>query len=403
MVEKSERLPLEGLKILDISTMIAAPWASTYLADFGATVIKVEHPQYGDHVRNFGSKKGDIPLFWKTLNRNKTDITLNLSKPEGQKVFKELIMKVDVVVENFKPGTLEKWDLGWETLSKINSSLVMLRTTGYGQTGPYSTQGGFGTVAEAMSGFASVNGTKGGPPTLPGIPLADGVASVFGALSIMIAIYEKEHNLDGKGQCIDMSIYEPLMRFMEPHIMNYNQLGTIADRMGNASLTSAPRNAYQTSQGSWVALSGAAQSVTEKLFKAIDREDLIKDERFSNNINRMQNVSELDGIIGAWIKERTTEEVVSRFNECGAVIGPMYDVKQLFEDPHFKHRESFVTVKDEDLGDVKIPNVFAKFSKTPGKVKTTGPQKGEHNQKIYKELLGFSDEKIKELQDDGVI
>lgn len=402
-MQDNTRKPLEGLRILDASTMIAAPWASTYLADYGAEVIKIEHPEYGDHARNFGSKKDGIPLFWKTLNRNKKAITLNLSKTKGQEIFKELIKHADVVVENFRPGTFEKWNIGYDVLSEVNPSLIMLRITGYGQSGPYSSRGGFGTVAEAMSGFASVNGAKDGPPTLPGIPLADGVASVFGALAIMIAIFERQNNKDGKGQYIDLSIYEPLMRFMEPHIMNYDQLGKIAKRMGNGSLTSAPRNAYQTNEGHWVALSGAAQKVAEKIFKAIGREDLIEDERFCNNERRLKHSKELDEIIGSWIKERSLEEVVETFHETGAVIGPMYDVSQILEDPHFKYRESFVKLEDEDLGEIQVPNVVAKFSKTPGEVRTSGPKKGEHNEEVYKELLNLSDSELEELRQNNII
>lgn len=229
---------LADLKILDISTMLAAPWASTYLADFGAEVVKVEHPQKGDHARNYGKKKGDISLFWKTLNRNKKCITLNLSQPKGQELFKELLPHFDVVIENFRPGTLEKWNIGWSVMQEINPSLVLLRTTGYGQEGPYANRGGFGTVAEAMSGFTSVNGPADGPPTLPGMSLADGVSSAFGALSVMIALHERAANGRKEGQCIDISLYEPLMRFLEPHLVAYDQLGEIAQRVATAACPS---------------------------------------------------------------------------------------------------------------------------------------------------------------------
>ena len=403
MTSNEEKLPLEGLKILDASTMLAAPWACTFLADYGAEVIKIEHPDYGDHARNYGAKKDGISLLWKTLNRNKKNITLNLKEQEGQRLFKELVSKVDVVVENFKPGTFEKWNIGWEVLSEINPSLIMLRTTGYGQTGPYSSRGGFGTVAEAMSGFTSVNGSADGPPLLPGIALADGVSGVFGALSIMIALNERANNPGFKGQVIDISLYEPLMRFLEPHLMAFNQLGEIAERLGNGSNTTAPRNAYQTKEGRWVALSGSTQTITKNVFQAIGRIELIEDERFSNNANRLKNVKEINEIIGTWIKERELDEVIDTLSECGAVVGPMYDIAQLFEDPHYQYRETFVTLEDEELGEIQVPNVVAKFSRTPGKVRTSGAKKGKHNEEIYKELLGISDERLVELKKMDII
>ncbi|MFB5086953.1 CoA transferase [Psychrobacillus sp. PGGUH221] len=403
MTSNEGRLPLEGIKILDASTMLAAPWSCTFLADYGAEVIKVEHPDFGDHARNYGSKKDGIPLLWKTLNRNKKTITLNLKEEEGQRLFKELAAQVDVVVENFKPGTFEKWNLGWDVLSEVNPSLIMLRTTGYGQTGPYSTRGGFGTVAEAMSGFTSVNGAADGPPILPGIALADGVSGVFGALSIMIALHERINNPEHKGQVIDISLYEPLMRFLEPHLMAYNQLGKVAERLGNGSNTTAPRNAYQTKDGSWVALSASTQTITTNVFKAIGRAELIEDDKFSTNVNRLKHVNEIDEILGNWIKERDLDEVVDILSESGAVVGPMYDVSQLFEDPHYQHRETFIKLEDEELGEIEVPNVVAKFSRTPGKVRSSGATKGKYNEEIYKEMLGLSDERLEELKKLNII
>lgn len=394
-------LPLQDLKILDLSTMLAAPWASTHLADFGAEVIKIEHPKNGDHARRYGMQKDNIPLLWKSLNRNKKSITLNLNSEEGKKIIKDNISYFDVVIENFRPGTLEKWGIGWEELSKINPNLIMLRTSGFGQEGPYSERRGFGTVAEGMSGFTSVNGDETGPPTLPGIPLADGVSSVFGALAIMIALHERNEN--SKGQCIDISLYEPLMRFLEPQLIAYDQLGVISKRIGNSSLQTAPRNAYLTKDDNWIALSASTQSIAKNLFKAIGKPELIEDKRFSTNKERLKNVNLLDEIIGDWVRNREMEEVVNIINDSGAVVGPMYDVSQIYEDPHYRYRETFVNVNDKDLGEMKIPNVFAKFSRTPGKVRSTGPDLGEHNKEVYNELFGYTPEKIKELKEKNII
>lgn len=399
----NSNLPLRDITVIDAATMLAAPWAAAFLGDYGANVIKVEHPEKGDTGRSYGKKKNGTPLLWKSMARNKKGITLNLGQPEGQEIFKKLVEKADVVIENYRPGTLEKWNIGWDTLSAINPSLVMLRITGFGQEGPYAKKGGFGTVAEAMSGFASINGPKGGAPTLPGMALADGVCGIFGALSIMIALHERALNPEGKGQYIDMSLYEPLMRLVEPHILSYDQLGVIAERVGNASVSVAPRNAYITKDETWVALSGAAQPIAANVFKAVGRPELIEDERFCDNASRLKNVAELDAIIGGWIKERDREEVQRVFSECGAVIGPMYDVSQLFNDPHYCFRESFISVEDEELGTVRMPNVVAKFSRTPGKVSHAGPVKGKHNEEIFKGMLGFSETRLQELREKKII
>lgn len=391
-------LPLEGLKIIDISTMLAAPWAATFLADFGADVIKIEHPEYGDHARKYGAQKDGKGIFWKTLNRNKKGMTLNLKTEEGKKVFLKLIEDTDVLIENFRPGTLEKWGYDWETLQKANPKLIMLRTSGFGQTGPYADRGGFGTVAEAMSGFASINGEKGGNPTLPGMALADGVSAIFGALSIMIALYAQIKNGVKEGQQIDINLYEPLMRLLEPQITAYDQLGRIPKPIGNSSLQTAPRNAYLTKDDTWVALSGSTQSITENIFRAIGREDLITNPKFATNEQRLKHVEELNEILGNWIKQRTYREVVDTFTKAGAVVGPMYNIAQLFEDEHYKYRESFIRLKDKDFGELRVPNVVAKFSKTPGEVKTLGPDKGEHTEEILKERVQLTDEQIKELK-----
>ncbi len=403
MKQAKPKLPLEGLKIIDTATMLAAPWSATFLADYGADVIKIEHPETGCTARKYGKQKNGVGILWKSLNRNKKGITLNLGQPEGQHIFKRLVAEADVVIENYRPGTFEKWGLGYDVLADINPSLIMLRTTGYGQSGPYSDRGGFGTVAEGMSSFASINGPAGGPPTLPGMALADGVNGAFGALAIMTAIYERDRHPQRLGQCIDISLYEPLMRLIEPHITAYDQLGVIPPRVGNGSVSIAPRNAYQTKEGRWVALSGAAQPIVEKLFKAIGREELITDEKFVNNAARVKNSAELDAIIGGWIGERELSEVVTTLTGSGAVVGPMYDVSQVFDDPHYLYRESFVTLPDDDFGQIRVPNVVAKFSRTPGKVLSPGPAKGQHNQEIYGEKLGLPEAELAQLKDKKII
>lgn len=398
----SELLPLKDLKIVDISTMLAAPWVSTHLADFGAEVLKIEHPVFGDHARRYGAQKDGQSVFWKSLNRNKKSITLNLSKTEGQDILKEILKNSDVLIENFRPGTLEKWNLSWEELEKINPDLILLRVSGFGQEGPYSNRRGFGTVAEGMSGFTSINGESTGPPILPGIPLADGLSGIAGALMIMIATYSKQNN-GTRGQVIDLSLYEPLMRLLEPHLLAYDQLGVVAQRVGNGSSQTAPRNAYLTRDDNWVALSASAQSIFENLCRAIDREDLLQNEKFSTNKNRLKHVKELDKIISEWIGERDLTDVVNILNDSGAVVGPMYDVAQIYSDPHYKFRESFIKVEDDEFGEMNMPNVLAKLSKTPGKVNSLGPKFSEHTMEYLSEHLQLSKNEIEELKKDGII
>ena len=402
-MSETSNLPLRDLVVIDAATMLAGPWAATFLADFGATVIKVEHPEKGDTVRNYGKKKDGKGVFWKTIGRNKRCVTLNLSTVEGQALFKKLVAKADVLIENYRPGTMEKWHIGWEDLHAVNPSLVMLRVTAFGQSGPYSKRAGFGTVAEAMSGFTSINGPKGGDPVLPGMPLADGVCGYAGALSIMIALHERALNGEKKGQYIDVNLYEPLMRLLETHIVAYDQLGFVPGPMGNGSLTMAPRNAYKTSDGVWMALSGAAQPIAARVFQIIGQPDLINDERFCDNAARMANVEALDALISDWIGAHTMEEVQSAFEECGAAIGPMYTMRHLFEDPQYLHRGSFVTVEDDDFGPMRMPNVLCKFSRTPGKVITSGPAKSTHNVDIFCGLLGLSAQELEELKARGVV
>lgn len=399
----SNTLPLRGLKVIDCSTMLAAPWAATYLADFGAEVIKIEHPKHGDQCRWFGAVKGGVGLTWKTISRNKKCITLNLSHAEGSKLFLRLIQEADVVIENFRPGTLEKWGLGWDVLNQINPRLILLRCTGFGQEGPYATRGGFGTVAEGMSGFAAMNGYPDSPPTLPPIALADGVAGIQSALCIMTAIYERDVLGSGIGQVIDISLYEPLMRLMEGSVVEYSVLGTVPSRVGNRINSAAPRNAYKTKNGRWVALSASSQQIAENVFHAIGRPELIDDLRFRDNPSRIRNVEELDNIIGTWISEYSMEEVVDTFMAAGAVIGPIYDIDQLFTDEHIKYRQSLVEVVDKDFGNVIMPNVAAKFSRTPGRITHTGPEKGAHNQEIFAEHLGLSTADINRLKEIGAI
>ena len=394
--------PLEGLRILDLATMMAAPWAATFLADYGADVLKIEHPKTGDHARQFGLSKDGEPVFWKTLARNKRSITLDLKRSAGQDILKKLVQESDVLIENFRPGVLEGWGIGYDALARENEKLIMLSVTGYGQDGPYASRAGFGTLIEAMSGFAYSNGHPESPPTLPAIPLADGVAGVFGALSVMMAVYERDVAGSGRGQHIDMSLFEPLARLMEGHVLEYSALGLVRERLGNSSLTSAPRNAYRAGDGKWLALSASAPTVFERLMQAIGRPELTNDPRFATNHDRITHRDELDAVLEAWISERSRDEVVKVLSEGGAAVGPIYSVAELLEDPHVQARASFETHTDPVLGEVTVPSVVAKFSRTPGKVRHLGQAKGAATDEVLREL-GYTEDDIARFRKDEVV
>ena len=394
--------PLQGLKVIDLATMMAAPWAATFLADYGAEVLKVEHPETGDHARQFGLSKDGQPVFWKTLARNKRSVTVNLKDEEGQEVVRRMVRDADVVVENFRPGVLAGWGLGYEQLALENPRIIMLSVTGYGQDGPYASRAGFGTLLEAMSGFAYTNGHPDGPPTLPAVPLADGVAGAFGAMSVLAAVYERDVAGSNKGQQIDMSLFEPLARLHEGHVLEYSALGLVRGRLGNRSLSSAPRNVYRAADDRWVALSASAQPVFERLMKALGRAELIQDPRFSTNHDRIQNAAVLDEIVGAWIGKQTRDEVIETLSRSGAAVGPIYNAQELLEDPQVKARGSFETWQDPNLGTVVVPSVVAKFSRTPGAVRHLGQEKGEATREVLAEL-GYSADEIDALGERGAI
>lgn len=394
--------PLAGLTVVEAGTMISAPTAGRLLADFGATVIKIEYPNGGDHSRLFGPQKDGTGLWWKYIGRNKHSVTLDLKTKDGKAVFHDLITEADVLLENFRPGTLERWGIGYESLSELNPDLVMLRISGYGQDGPYATKPGFGTLAEAMSGFASLNGFPDRPPLLPPTGLADNLAGLFGAFSVMYAVYNRDVN-GGEGQFIDVSLIEPILNILGPQPLRYDQFGEIEERTGNRSTNSAPRNVYETANGQYVALAGSAQPLAMRIFDAIERPELKDDPRFVTNEKRVENYDELDAIIGDWVADHTRTEVLDAFDRHDATLAPVYDISDIVTDEHYLEREAIVRVDDEELGDALIQNVFPKFSRTPGGIDHLGPKLGEHNEEVYRELLGYDEQMMNELRKKEVI
>jgi len=392
--------PLEGLRVVDAASIFAGPLIASLLGDFGADVIKIEHPS-GDSLRKTGYQKDGIPLWWKVVSRNKRCITLNLKK--GQDIFKRLVADADVLIENFRPGTLERWGIGWDVLSALNPRLVMVRLTGFGQTGPYKNRPGFGTLAEAMSGFAHITGLPEGPPTLPPFGLADGIAAHYGCFSTMFALYERDAKGSGKGQFIDLSIYEPIFALLGYQPTLYDQLGIVQNRTGNRSVNNAPRNAYRTKEGRWVALSAATPSITDRVLRLCGGNAFADDPRFKTAADRIKHVEEIDAAVGGWIGRHTLEEVLAAFEESEAAIAPVYDIAQIFEDPHFQARQDIVEVPDAELGRVKLQNAFPFMSRTPGEIRHAGPALGAHNDEIYRGEFGFGDDELADLRARGVI
>jgi crotonobetainyl-CoA:carnitine CoA-transferase CaiB-like acyl-CoA transferase len=398
-MEVAECKPLEGVKVIDAATLFAGPLAATILGDFGAEVLKVEHPK-GDPSRSHGYAKDGIGLWWKMLGRNKRAVTLSMSTTEGAEIFKKLVRDADVVIESFRPGTLERWGLSYEELSRENPGLVLARVTGFGQFGPYSNRPGFGTIAESMSGFAHVTGQPGGPPTLPPFGLADGIAALATACAVLMAL--RARDATGKGQVVDLAIIEPIFTVLGPQPIAYDQLGVIQERTGNRSNNNAPRNTYQTKDGKWVAISTSAQNIAERVMRLVGRPEFIEEPWFQKGSERAKHADELDEAVQRWISERTTEEVVEAFEEANAAITPIYNIEDIMQDPQYQALDSIITVNDSELGPIKMQNVLFRLSETPGEVKWSGPQLGEHNEEVYREL-GIDKERLEKLKAEGVV
>jgi crotonobetainyl-CoA:carnitine CoA-transferase CaiB-like acyl-CoA transferase len=392
--------PLSDIRVLDIASFMAAPMAAMWLADFGADVVKVEHPS-GDSIRTWGSTKDGVPLFWKMVGRNKRSMTLDLHHAQGQELLRQLATKVDVIVENFRPGTLAKWNVAVPTLLAANPRLVVLSISAYGQSGPNSARPGFGTLAEAISGYASITGQTQGPPTLPGFGLADSITGLCGAYAVMVALHERETS--GLGQHIDLAIYEPLMVMLGHIFVEYDQLGVVAQRMGSRLPFASPRNVFQTADQHWVAISCSGQSIFERSCRAIGQPELITDDRFTDNRARTVHSAEIDDIFAAWVARHDRDEVLSAFTQAGAAAAPVYDVRDTFADPHFAARQNLAPVADPELGEIRMQNVTPKLSRTPGGIRHAGPRLGEHTEVILRDWLGLDASAVEDLGASGVI
>ncbi|WP_341395517.1 CaiB/BaiF CoA transferase family protein [Arthrobacter sp. G119Y2] len=392
--------PLNGLRVLDVSTILAGPLCCQMLGDFGAEVIKIEHPKMGDSMRGHGESKDGVSIWWKEISRNKRTLALSLSTPDGAEVFRRLAATADVVVENFRPGTLERWGLGPEVLSELNPGLVLVRLTGFGQTGPYKDLPGFGTLAEAMSGFAHLTGPEDGPPTLPAFGLADSICGIAASSAVLMAL--RHRDTTGEGQTVDMSILEPIMTAVGPSPTVYQQLGRIGQRHGNRSTNNAPRNTYLTKDGKWVAVSTSAQRIAERVMELVGHPEVIAEPWFAAGNTRVEHVEELDSYVGSWIADRSREDVLAAFSAAGAAVAAVYDARDVVEDPHIRETKMLLEVEDPDLGPVLQHNVMFRLSKSPGQIRFTGRGLGQDTAEILNEI-GYTDEDVRTLRESEVI
>jgi crotonobetainyl-CoA:carnitine CoA-transferase CaiB-like acyl-CoA transferase len=390
---------LAGLKVLDVSTLFAGPLAATMLGDFGADVVKIEHPR-GDPVRSHGASKDGVGLWAKVVGRNKRGITLYLGSPEGQDVFRRLVAGADVVIENFRPGTLERWGLGYPELSAENPGLVLTRVTGFGQFGPYAGRPGFGTLAEAMSGFAAITGEPDGPPTLPPFGLADGIAALAAAFATMTALRARETT--GRGQVVDLAIIEPILTLLGPQPTVWDALHQVQERSGNRSANNAPRNTYLTRDGRWVAVSTSAQSIAERVMRLVGRPELTQEPWFTSGGERAKHADVLDEAVASWVARHDRDEVVRAFEEAHAAVAPIYDVRDVVADPQFQALGSLVRVRDPELGSVLMQNVLFRLSETPGRIHSTGPALGQHTEEVLAEI-GVDAAQLAELRRRGAV
>ena len=404
MVEDAPTLPLEGIRILDVATFVAAPFASTILSEFGAEVIKVENPKGGDPWRHYGTKTardGDT-LAWMTESRNKTSVTLDLRTPEGVDILKRLVAVSDVMCENFRPGTLERWGLGWNVLNEINPKLVLLRVSGYGQTGPYKKRPGFARIAQAFGGLTYLAGMPDGPPVTPGsTSLADYTSGLYGALGILIAL--KSRDRSGEGQVIDMALYESIFRFLDELVPAYAKEGSVRQREGMGTKLACPHGHFHTGDDKWVSIACTSDRMFERLAKVMGSPGLAGEEMYQTTAQRIAARETVDGLVTKFTRSYKQSEVLQMCTDGDVPCGAINSVADIFEDPQFEARDNLLRFTDPVAGEIVIPGVIPKLSKTPGRVKHVGPPLGDGIDAVYGNLLGLSADEIAALKDKGVI
>ena len=389
---------LEGVRVLELGQLIAGPFCGQLFADMGAEVIKIELPGRGDPMRDWG--RGE-PLWWPVIARNKKCITLDVRTEQGNAIFGELVEQADIVLENFRPGTMEKWGLGYADLAGINKGIIMVRVSGYGQHGPYSERAGYGGIGEAMGGLRYIVGDPSTPPSRVGISIGDTLAAMFATIGALSALQFRQRT--GQGQIVDSAIYEAVLGVMESMVPEYDQLGTIRERTGSILEKIAPSNVYPTADNDMIIMGANQDSVFTRLCEAMQQPELAKDERFSTHVARGNNQAELDELIFAWSIKFTADDLLALLEKHAVPAGRIYRAPDMLNDEHFSARESIVEVSHPKYDNLKMQNVFPRLSATPGKIKWTGPELGQHNQEIYQELLGYSSAEVERLRKDGII
>ena len=394
--------PLAGLRVLDISTMIAAPFAAALFGDMGAEIIKVELPGAGDTLRHVAPMYANRSLYWSVLGRNKCSITLDLRVPRGRDLFLELVKRSDALVENFRPGTLERWNLGYGVLKAANADIVLVRVSGYGQDGPYRDKAGFGTPAAAMGGLTYITGFPDRPPITVPIALADYLAGLFSAVGGLAALLERERNHRG-GQWLDVSLYESVFRLLEAVVPAYGKNGVIRERNGNRTGQSSPIGSYRTGDDRYMVLSVSTDRVWLRMTEAMGHPEWATDPRYASNPERTRRPDEVDALVGGWFAEHTAEEAQRVLDAAGVPVSPIYSIADIFEDEQYRARQDIISPVDPEVGPVPMPGVLPRFSRTPGRVRFVGPALGEHNAQVYGELLGLSNAEQSRLREDGII
>jgi crotonobetainyl-CoA:carnitine CoA-transferase CaiB-like acyl-CoA transferase len=394
--------PLSGVRILDIGTRIAAPFAATLLGDFGAEVIKVELPGTGDFMRSIGPFAERYSLWWAVEARNKKSITLDLRAPRGQELFKRLVREADVVVENFQPGTLERWGLGYDILSGINPDLILTRASVYGQDGPYRDRPGLDRNGIGFGGLLYLTGYRDRPPVRPGVVISDYLTAIFNALAIAIALYHRDAR-GGRGQWVDLALYESVFRVLEHTLPAYDKLGVVREREGNRLRNSAPLDNWETADGQYVCIVAAGDRLFPRLAHAIEREDLLSDPRFGSLARRAEHGDEINGIVADWCRRHTAAEIEAIMLDAKVPVARAFSIADIAADPHYRARGDIVTVDDPSVGPLRMPAVYPRLSATPGRIERGAPKLGEQNEEIYAGLLGLSAGEIDRLRADGVI
>ena len=397
--------PLVGIRVLDITTMFSGAFGASLLGDFGADVIKVELPGRGDTVRGMSPSKDGVPLPWTVLSRNKRAITLDVRKAAGRELLLRLVGESDVLVENFRPGTLDRWDLSYDVLKEANPGIIVVRVSGYGQTGPYAAKAGFGTPATAFSGYTYVSGFPDRPPVNQPTPLADYVTGLFACIAALMALYHRDAgDGDGQGQEADVALYESLFRLIEAFVPSYDQLGRVPERRGHAMETASPVGTYQCSDGGWTVMTASTQPTWERCANAIGHPELIDDERFLTNELRVQHADDLNELLVPWFANRTRDEAQTVMDEHGVPLAPIMSIADIFENEQYKARENIIRVDHPTLGSVALPGLIPKFTRTPGTVTHPGPEhSGAFNAAVYGDLLGLSEAEIERLRGEDVI